>query len=110
LPSCLTNAHDLDELTRREVLEHPYPAQGPLRPNIAHDLVRDFADDRDIARVPRLWGTLSRLHSGYADHRYNFKGHWFTASSERSERLAPVVGWRDAMKMDEWRKLEMFAR
>jgi hypothetical protein len=76
-PSTLANAHDLNELARREVLERRYSAKRPLRLNIAHDLVGDFADDRDIARVPRLRPTVLRLHARHADHRDDLKDHWF---------------------------------
>jgi hypothetical protein len=70
------NTDDLDELARREVLKRRYSAKRPLRLDIAHNLVRDFADDRDIARVPRFWPTVLRLHARHADHRHDPKDHW----------------------------------
>jgi hypothetical protein len=76
-PSSPANAYGLNELARREVLERRYSANRPLRLNIAHDLVGDIADDRDIARVPGLRPAILWLHACHADHRDDLKDHWF---------------------------------
>jgi hypothetical protein len=44
-----------------------------LRLNIAHDLVRNLADNCDVARVTALGRTVLRLHARRANHRYNLK-------------------------------------
>jgi hypothetical protein len=75
--SPLSNAHGLNKLSRSELPEHGNPAQTPLCLDSAHNLVRDLADNCDIAGKSQLGRTVLRLHTRYANHRDDLEDHLF---------------------------------